>query len=111
MSSSLVDAILLIALVLTTLRVGAMYRELRRLRLHHDEYRRVFADTANALSGIQGAVRELNGEGRELLAALGERIDEARRLAAALERSAGVEGGPPSHLAFEPFALAARRRM
>jgi hypothetical protein len=97
MPSLLVDAILLVALVLTTLRVGAMYRELRRLRVHHDDYRRVFAETGAALESIERAVREINGEGRELLGALGERIDEAKRLLAVLHAVRGNEEKEPSY--------------
>jgi hypothetical protein len=107
MPSSLVDAVLLVALVLTTLRVGAMYRELRRLRSHHEDYRRIFAETGAALHSVERAIGDLNGEGREVLAALNERIAEARRLAGVLGGASVAAADPsPAASGFQRLALA-----
>ena len=107
MPSYLVDAILLAALVFTTIRVGAMYRELRRLRSHHEDYRKVFAETGAALAGVERALGEFSGEGREVLASLEQRISEARRLAGALRETESRHDQAEPASAFEPLALAA----
>jgi hypothetical protein len=113
MTSYLVDGVLLLALVLTSLRVASMHRELKRLRAYHGEYRQVFSETSDALGGIEGAIRSLNGEGRAALEALGERIDEARALAARLEAMAAatapeVSSAEPDEDTYSP-ALVTRK--
>jgi hypothetical protein len=115
MTSHLVDGVLLVALVLTSLRVASMHRELKRLRGYHGEYRQVFSQTSEALGGIEGAIRSLNGEGRAVLEALGERIDEARALAARLEAgsraaAASRDASPaePEEETYSPAFLARR---
>lgn len=92
MTSYLVDGILLLALVLTSIRVGAMYRELKRLRALQDGYRSAVGQGAEALARMENAVREINGGGAQILAALGARIDEARALMAEMDEFAGGEG-------------------
>lgn len=85
MMSTIVDAVLLAALLLTSLRVGSMYRELRKLRAYQSQYLRVFDETKAAVGEIEAAVGALNRDGREVLKRLGGRIDEARDLVARLE--------------------------
>lgn len=83
--SHLIDAILLLALILTSLRVGGMYRELRKLRGYQSQYIEIFEETGRAVDEIDAAVRSLNEEGREVLGRLGAGIEEARQLATRLE--------------------------
>lgn len=82
-----IDGILLVALLFTSLRVGAMYRELKRLRSYQREYVEVFGETSRAADSIGAAVKNLGDEGRSILERLEARIEEARALADLLERS------------------------
>jgi hypothetical protein len=83
--SSLVNIILFIALVLTSLCVVTMYLKLKRLDAYHAEYKRIFDQTAAALGSAGEAVRTFTSEGREILDALGARIDEAKAVMFELE--------------------------
>jgi hypothetical protein len=85
MISYLIDGVLLLALLLTSLRVGAMYRELKRLRGYQAEYLEVIGDTSRAADHIGDAVRHLSKEGRAILERLEARVEEARGLTAQLE--------------------------
>ncbi|WP_018260419.1 hypothetical protein [Methylobacterium sp. WSM2598] len=85
MASSLVDGVLLGALVLTCLCVVPMYLKLKRLDRVQAEYGRAFAQTSQALTQAGEALRGFTGEGREILEALSAKIDEARRTLADLD--------------------------
>ncbi|HWT30895.1 MAG TPA: hypothetical protein VN240_07700 [Propylenella sp.] len=85
MISFFIDAVLLAALILTSIRVGRMYRELRRLRRLQDEYRSVLDQTGSMLTCVQDTVREIKEQGGELLYSLGTRLDEARIVLAELD--------------------------
>lgn len=85
MMSYLIDGVLLFALLLTSLRVGAMYRELKRLRGYQAEYVEIFGNTSRAADHIGDAIRHLSREGRAVLERLEGRIEEARDLARQLE--------------------------
>lgn len=88
MISHIFDAVLLIALVLTALRVGAMHRELRRLRGYQDQYVQVFGETSRAADNIGNAVRHIGGAGREVLVRLETAIAKAEALSKRLETMA-----------------------
>ncbi len=85
MISYLVDVVLLAALVFTSLRVGAMHRELRKLRGYQTQYVEVFGETSRAADNIGVAMREIGGEGKEVLRRLEAAIDRAGALARRLE--------------------------
>ncbi|ADZ72275.1 hypothetical protein [Polymorphum gilvum] len=85
MISYLVDAALLIALAITSLKTVSMYRELRRLGAYHADYQRIFDQTALALDGIEVSIQELNVRGSQVLNALGSRMDDARDLIAEID--------------------------
>jgi hypothetical protein len=85
MISYLVDAVLLTALAVTSIKMVSMYRELRRLGSYHDDYQRIFDQTALALEGIEVSVKELNVRGQQVLNALGSRMDDARELIAEID--------------------------
>lgn len=85
MISYLVDAVLLIALAVTSIKMVSMYRELRRLGSYHEDYQRIFDQTALALDGIEVSVKELNVRGQQVLNALGTRMDDARELIAEID--------------------------
>lgn len=80
MISYLVDAVLLLALIATSVKVVAMYRELRRLSAYHADYQRIFDQTTLALDGIEVSIQEINVHGSQVLNALGSRMDDAREL-------------------------------
>lgn len=83
----LVDTILLVALVATSACVVPMYLKLKRLDRTQAEYGRILVESGHALSQAGEAVRSFSTEGREILEALGARIDEARRVLTDLEAS------------------------
>jgi hypothetical protein len=83
--SSLANVILFLALVTTSIMVGVMYVKLRRLDRYHAEYQQIFERTGEALKNAQAAVVSFGAEGKETLAMLGMRIDEAKAVAEQLE--------------------------
>ncbi|MBD8877043.1 hypothetical protein [Roseibium polysiphoniae] len=85
MISALVDGVLLLALAVTTFKMVHMYRELKRLGSYHNEYQRIFDQTALALDGIEVSIQELNVRGAQVLNALGSRMDDARELIAEID--------------------------
>lgn len=97
MTSFLIDALLLAALVATSVCVVLMHLRLRRLDRFHAEYERAFVQTAGALDAAREAVTALNVDGRVMVVALGNRIDEAKAVIAALEAQrsgAAPQAGP-----------------
>ncbi|GEP03165.1 hypothetical protein [Methylobacterium oxalidis] len=97
--ASLVDGVLLAALVGTSACVVPMYLKLKRLDRAQAAYGRAMAESGHALASAGEAVRSFAGEGREVLDALGLKIEEARAAQADLEASrrallaARAEGG------------------
>lgn len=85
MISALVDGVLLLALAVTTVKMVQMYRELKRLGSYHNDYQRIFDQTALALDGIEVSIQELNVRGAQVLNALGSRMDDARDLIAEID--------------------------
>ncbi|MFC4173641.1 hypothetical protein ACFOYU_16520 [Microvirga sp. GCM10011540] len=85
MMSSLVNAVLFLALVMTSVCVLIMYRKLKSFEAHQSEYKRAFGQTSDALRAAGNAVQTFSTEGREILSALEERIEEARAVIAELE--------------------------
>ncbi|AWI87340.1 hypothetical protein [Methylorubrum aminovorans] len=84
---SLVDGILLVALVATSACVVPMYLKLKRLDRTQAEYGAAVAASGVALTQAGEAVRAFKDEGREVLDALSLKIDEARAALAELEAS------------------------
>lgn len=85
MISAIVDGVLLLALVATSIRMLTMHRELRRLGSYHADYQRIFEQTSLALDGIEVSVQEINVKSAQLLNALGSRMDDARELIAEID--------------------------
>jgi Na+-transporting NADH:ubiquinone oxidoreductase subunit NqrC len=83
--SSLANVILFLALVTTSIMVAVMYVKLKKLDRYHAEYQQIFDRTGDALKGAQTAVMSFGSEGKETLALLGSRIEEAKAVAAQLE--------------------------
>ncbi|WP_321503964.1 hypothetical protein [Breoghania sp.] len=85
MISYLVDAVLMVALVITSVKIVAMYRELKRLGSYHADYQRIFDQTTLALDGIEVSIQEINVRGTQVLNALGSRMDDARGIIADID--------------------------
>ena len=80
MTSSIVDVVLLAALLVASFRMAAIHRELKRLRDYHAEYRLVFDQTSVALADARSAVSTLTRDGSMISEVLGARIDQAQAL-------------------------------
>lgn len=91
--SSLANIILFLALVTTSIMVAVMYVKLKKLDRYHAEYQQIFDRTGEALKGAQTAVMSFGTEGKETLAMLGARIEEAKAAAAQLENLTREAGG------------------
>ncbi|MEW5422239.1 hypothetical protein [Amorphus sp. 3PC139-8] len=85
MTSYLVDATLLVALVVTSVFAALMYRRLRRLDVALGDYRRIFCETEDALAAARTAVEALNADGRATALDLAVRIDQAEALVATID--------------------------
>lgn len=92
MTSYLVDAALLVALVVTSVFAAAMYRRLKRLDLYHSDYKRILADTDDALQAARSAVASLSAEGRETAIALAHQIEKAEALIRQFDARTGAAG-------------------
>ncbi|MGV7034609.1 hypothetical protein [Methylobacterium symbioticum] len=88
--TGLVDFVLLAALAGTSACVVPMYLKLKRLDRTQAEYGRAMAASGHALASAGEAVRNFAGEGREVLDALGLKIEEARATLAELEAARGA---------------------
>lgn len=80
MISYLIDGVLLVAVIAASVGIALIYRQLRLLRLYHQQYERVFAETGYAVGAIDAAIRDINAHGAQILLSLGQRIDEAYKL-------------------------------
>jgi hypothetical protein len=79
MVSYLVDLILLTALLFTSIRVTKMHRELVRLRTDQGDFAFVLGKTNDTVDDMVLMVREFSADGKQLVNALGDKIDEARK--------------------------------
>lgn len=86
------EAVLFAALLLTSLQVLLMRRELKRMRAYHAEFQQVFGKSEAALTAIQATVRDLQANGRKLIEELGLRIDVGRRLVGDIDRIGSATG-------------------
>lgn len=85
MTSYLIDAVLIAALVFTSWRTGGMLRELRRLRSEESSFRTVLRESDAVINRAAHAVVMLKSEGIRTLQALEQRCEEARGLSGRLD--------------------------
>ena len=85
MISYLVDAVLLIALGFTSMRVTRMHRELARLRSYQGEFSTIVHETAGAFDAVVTAAHDSTANLGRLASALGAKIDQAHEAIAALD--------------------------
>jgi len=94
MTSYLVDLILLVALLFTSVRVTKMHRELVRLRAYQGEFSAIVDRAMEAFDTIALSMDDLSANGNELVNALSRKVEEAREAIAELDqRRNGPEFG------------------
>ncbi len=77
--------ILFVALVTTSVIVVTMYFKLKNFEAAQAEYRRILDQTGQSLRIAESAVRSFGTESKDTLAALGQRIEEAKALIGELD--------------------------
>lgn len=85
MTSYLTDIVLMVALVVTALRSGRMYRELRTLRSSENDLGAALAEADRSINRAAEAVVVLKHEGVQTLRALEAQIAEAKETTDRLE--------------------------
>src|SRR5262245_12796889 len=85
MTSYLVDAVLLIALGFTSMRVTRMHRELARLRSYQGEFSTIVHETAGAFDTVVSAAHDSTTSLARLTDVLSAKIDQAHEAIAALD--------------------------
>lgn len=85
MASYLVDFVLVVAPLVTSIRVTRMHRDLVLLRAGQGDFAAVLGKTNEAVDDMVVMVREFNAEGKQLVHALGSKIDEARKAVTDIE--------------------------
>jgi hypothetical protein len=86
MTSYLLDAVLLGALILSSYRLAIIHRDIKRFRRHQNGYERALNKTSEALVDVGRAIQAINAEGVAMVKTLSIRIDEARELHISLEK-------------------------
>lgn len=86
MLAYLVDTVLLVALVVTTLSIWSVHRRLRQLDGQNRELRRVFKEMGAAIETSAGAISAFKTEGCAVAVTLGSRVEEARQLLGEIDR-------------------------
>lgn len=90
MASYLVDLILLAALLVTTIRVTRMHRELVHLRASQGDFAFILGKTTETVDDMVLMVREFSADGKQLVNVLGSKIEEARKAIIDIETHANV---------------------
>jgi len=85
MISYLVDAVLLVALAFTSMRVTRMHRELARLRSYQGEFSTIVQETSGAFDTVIRAAHDSTAKLGRLASVLGAKIDQAHEAIAALD--------------------------
>lgn len=92
MISYLVDAVLLIALAFTSMRVTRMHSELARLRSYQGEFSTIVQETAGAFDTVITAAHDSTANLGRLASVLSTKIDQANEAIAALDARSGLQG-------------------
>jgi hypothetical protein len=83
--SYLVDAVLLVALAFTSLKVTRMHRELARLRSYQGEFSTIVDRTAGTFDAVVTAADDSTANLGRLVNVLSAKIDQAHEAIAALD--------------------------
>jgi hypothetical protein len=82
----------MLALVVTTVTVFMMRRELRMLRNHQQTYASALDETSNALVNVGGLIRDLNIQGLNTVCQLTGQIEAARSVLDQLQSVPSLAG-------------------
>jgi hypothetical protein len=85
MTFYLVEGVLFIALLVTSVSVLQMYREIRRLRNDQATFLGAIADANRTFDGLKGALAEISRDGLQIAQRLEARVAEGRALIEQLE--------------------------
>ena len=85
MISYLVDAVLLVALAFTSIKVTRMHRELARLRSYQGEFSTIVDQTAGTFDAVVTAAHDSTANLGRLVGVLSTKIDQAHEAIAALD--------------------------
>ena len=85
MTFYLVESVLFVALLVTSVSVLQMYREIRRLRNDQAVFLGAIADTNRTFDGLKGTLQEISRDGLQVAQRLEERVAEGRALIEQLE--------------------------
>ena len=85
MISYLVDAVLLVALAFTSIKVTRMHRELARLRSYQGEFSTIVDQTAGTFDAVVTAADDSTANLGRLVTLLSAKIDQAHEAIAALD--------------------------
>lgn len=91
------EAVLFVALVVTSTCVVLMYRKLGNLSAYQRDYRVALDDSANALHHARNAMALLNDDSRELLTLLSHKIQDAETLLWQLNQAQSAAGSKPGN--------------
>ena len=85
MTFYLVEGVLFVALLVTSVSVLQMYREIRRLRNDQAVFLGAIADTNRTFDGLKGTLQEISRDGLQVAQRLETRVAEGRALIEQLE--------------------------
>lgn len=85
MISYLVDAVLLVALGFTSIRVTKMHRELARLRAYQGEFSSVVNQTTGAFDTVVSAAHDFAAHFGQLANAMNVKIEQAQQMIAEID--------------------------
>ena len=80
MTSYLVESVLFVALLVTSLSVLQMYREIRRLRNDQTGFLATVAETSRMFEVLEGTLRDVRRDGLQVAVRLEAGIEEGRSL-------------------------------
>lgn len=92
MTFYLVESVLFVALLVTSVSVLQMYREIRRLRNDQAAFLGAIADTNRTFDGLKGTLAEISRDGLQVAQRLELRVAEGRVLIEQLETFRGGRG-------------------
>jgi hypothetical protein len=94
MTFYLVEGVLFIALLVTSVSVLQMYREIRRLRNDQAAFLGAIEDTNRTFDGLKGTLLEISRDGLQVAQRLEARLAEGRTLIEQLEMARRGWTGP-----------------
>lgn len=94
MTSSLAENVLFVALLVTSVSVLQMYRELRRLRNDQAAFQASMAEASRMFDALEDTLLEVKRDGVQIVETLGARIEEGRALLDQIDTRRREANGP-----------------